>query len=1118
MFPVLWIALGAPVAAQDAQALLGGEPAPEASAPSKLEEVRARIASVEARAEEWAVQASAFERAREEAAERLTSIRKEIVALKSAPAVSVDPDATTSELEVALIGAEPDAVLAQREVAELNAELERRAERRRQLPQLLADAKTRLAKQEAGAPAPSSASPELDAANARLAEALVSALQNETRAYEQELLSYQVRGELLVRRIERARLRAARAASRRDALQQALTERRAVEAERSAQQALDSLQEAAALSDDMRATVSRLATETAELARRRTGEDGLLEAIEDTTQKLQNAERRVAEVEADAERLVERVESSGLSDAVGLLLRKTRAETPDVGMYRRFIRMRQDRIAEVEARQEELREELESLSDIDALVEGAIDALDLEGSDSDRIRLESLLHDLLETKRDHLEELLGDYDTYFQRLVDFDARQQELVEKTDQLLRYIDERILWIPSGARLQPKLLRQAGAGFAWFTTPRYWGQIVPALRSVVVDTPISTFAVLLLFAAAIPLLRRAGTRHAELAEVARRPDHIHVRQTSQALLLAFFQAAWGAGLLAWLGWRLGVSPDATQFVRCFAHGMVGAALFWGSLALPRSILRADGPGEAHFGWPRDAVHRLHRDLGWLVAVALPLVFVIQVFEMRAEDDWRESIGRVCLIALLVAVTLFTHRALREGGPLRTILVTGQLRGLTRWQWRAVHLVALAPPIALGLAALNGYYWTAVQLGSSYHLTLVYLFAVLVALRFTMRWTLIARRRLALEKWEQERAKQLEESPEDASDERAAVTEPEIDLATVDAQTGRLLSTTTAIAVLLGLWFLWSDLVPAVGVLDRVELWTTTQTRSVELPAADGSVATESQEQVVPITLHDLFVALLIAFLALVLVRNLAGLLEITIFRRLGTKTGERYAYTTIAKYGIFLVGGVMAAGAIGIGWSNIQWLVAAVGIGLGFGLQEIFANFISGLIILFERPIRVGDTVTVGSVSGTVTKIRIRATWITGFDRKELVVPNKEFVTNQLVNWSLTDPILRVDVPVGIAYGSDTELAMRELLAVAEANPHVIAEPKPQVYFLAFGESSLDLELRCYSPDVDHRLRIVHELHVAIDRAFREAGIEIAFPQRDLHFRSGLPSPPADASADE
>jgi len=336
-------------------------------------------------------------------------------------------------------------------------------------------------------------------------------------------------------------------------------------------------------------------------------------------------------------------------------------------------------------------------------------------------------------------------------------------------------------------------------------------------------------------------------------------------------------------------------------------------------------------------------------------------------------------------------------------------------------------------------------------------------------------------------------------------AIVEPAIDLAAVTAQTGSLARSATAVLMALGLWLIWADLLPAVGILDNVDLWNTTQTVQVERTDAAGVHRLDSEQRVVPVTLADGLLALIVAFMTLVLVRNLPGFLEISLFRRIGISAGERYAYATIAKYAIALVGGILAFRVVGIGWSNIQWLVAAVGIGLGFGLQEIFANFVSGLIILFERPIRVGDTVTVGDVSGKVSRIRIRATWITGFDRKELVVPNKEFVTSRLVNWSLSDAVLRVDIPVGIAYGSDTDKAIRVLHAVAVRTPNVLQDPAPVAYFIGFGDSSLNFELRAYSPDVEHLFPIRHELHLAIDHAFREAGIEIAFPQRDLHLRS-------------
>ena len=310
---------------------------------------------------------------------------------------------------------------------------------------------------------------------------------------------------------------------------------------------------------------------------------------------------------------------------------------------------------------------------------------------------------------------------------------------------------------------------------------------------------------------------------------------------------------------------------------------------------------------------------------------------------------------------------------------------------------------------------------------------------------------------------------------------------------------------ALIIGIWLTWSDALPALGIIKQVRLWPRTVHEERTVVAPDGTERIETTERMGHVTLADLVLACIVVAMTFVAVRNIPGLLEISVLHHLPIDHGVRFAITSLLRYVLIVVGIVLAFGTVGVRWSHVQWLVAAMTVGLGFGLQEIFANFVSGIIILFERPIRVGDTVTVGDVIGTVTKIRIRATTITDWDLKELVVPNKTFITGELINWSLSDPILRMRFPVGIAYGSDTALAHKVLLQVAKDNPLVLDEPEPSVVFSGFGDSALDFELRVFIPGMEHYIPIWDSINMSIDQAFREHGIEIAFPQRDIHIRS-------------
>jgi potassium efflux system protein len=196
------------------------------------------------------------------------------------------------------------------------------------------------------------------------------------------------------------------------------------------------------------------------------------------------------------------------------------------------------------------------------------------------------------------------------------------------------------------------------------------------------------------------------------------------------------------------------------------------------------------------------------------------------------------------------------------------------------------------------------------------------------------------------------------------------------------------------------------------------------------------------------------------------------------------------------------------LGGSWGQIQWAVAALSVGIGFGLQEIVANFICGLIILFEQPIRVGDTITVGDVSGKVTRINMRATTVRDFDRRELLVPNKEFITNQLLNWSLSDQVTRRILEVGVAYGTDMDKAMAIVRDVALEHPLVLVDPESIITFEEFGDNSLLISLRFFLDQLEQRIIISSDLRLEINRRFNEAGIVVAFPQRDIHFDSSEP----------
>ena len=354
-------------------------------------------------------------------------------------------------------------------------------------------------------------------------------------------------------------------------------------------------------------------------------------------------------------------------------------------------------------------------------------------------------------------------------------------------------------------------------------------------------------------------------------------------------------------------------------------------------------------------------------------------------------------------------------------------------------------------------------------------------------VRGLAVAARRLAYQ-----RALSKRQATKEGLDGEVIVEEPTLDIEQVNQQSLRLIRLALLGGYIAALYWVWADLISVFAYLDNITLYEYTS-------------GTGAAMSMVPISLGDLLGALVIIGITFALARNLPGLLEVFVLSKLNLAQGSAYATTTLLSYVIAGVGFVSTLSTLGVSWDKLQWLVAALSVGLGFGMQEIFANFISGIMILFERPVRIGDTITIGNLSGTVSKIRIRATTITDFDNKDIIVPNKTFITGQLINWSLTDTITRVTLKLGVDYGSDLDLVKELLLKAARENPRVLKEPEPHVYFLNFGESTLDHELRMHVRDLGDRNPVLDEVNRFINREFKKQHINISFRQMEIYLKN-------------
>lgn len=512
--------------------------------------------------------------------------------------------------------------------------------------------------------------------------------------------------------------------------------------------------------------------------------------------------------------------------------------------------------------------------------------------------------------------------------------------------------------------------------------------------------------------------------------------------------------------------------------------------------TFARQNGLFIAHFGWPRNQVARAMRYYLMSIGLIVPLIMALIMFDNLNDREFSASLGRLCFMLICGALAIVTLSLKRAGLPLFLDREGSGDNMVNSLLW---NMLMGAPLVAI-LAAAVGYLATAQALLARLETSVAIWFLLLVIYHVIRRWMLIQRRRIAFDRARHRRAEMLaqrargEEEPQHASSVEGLpeVDITEVDLDTLSAQSLRLVRSILMLIALVSVIVLWSEIHSAFSFLENISLW-------------DATATVQGVESLEPITLGAVLIAILVFIITLQLVRNLPALLELAVLQHISLTPGTGYAITTITKYLLMLFGGLVGFSMIGIEWAKLQWLVAALGVGLGFGLQEIFANFISGLIILFEKPIRIGDTVTIRDLTGSVTRINTRATTISDWDRKEIIVPNKAFITEQFINWSLSDSVTRVVLTVPAPTEASTEEVTRILITAAERCSYVIDNPLPEAFLVDLQQGIQLFELRIYAAEMGHRMPLRHELHQLILAGFREHGIEMPFPPFQMRLES-------------
>ena len=812
---------------------------------------------------------------------------------------------------------------------------------------------------------------------------------------------------------------------------------------------------------------------------------------------------RLVDVENDLSAAKKLVEQGRLDREAGETLRRlgNQLQTPD--SIRADIReteaKRSKAVRQRIIAQEDLRDLPLGVYDLDILLDDA--RLEMPQFDPLSSTDKATLSTIVDTRRDLLRQISTLSISRVASVSDLREAQIDLLEQTERLQTLLDENLLWVRSVPAIDRSFPKKIGLGTLKLFSPKNFQLALTELLQMARVHIWIVIGFLIIVALILRLRPRVWADVNQRAKLVGRVKEDSAWHTPAVIASGVFNSLPLSLLFLLIAilYSLSVNPD--RLINGLANGFAYLSIF---ALIFGSWIRWDwekGLFDAHFKLPLGLRQSIGRNLRWFVPVMGSILFLLRVTNDMADVNVIEGFSIFVFILTALSMMVFSARILWSKGH-DTPNSGDATSSVSRFRMLIALIVIGLPLVTIGLA-VTGYFESANAILSRLFATGVLVLLTYVIYGSIKRAILVAQRQLkyrqALEKREAElKARHDKEIAEERGEDMPPpppIDTKDIDVSTMTRQTSKLLRTVILLGFAGLLWMIWSSLVPALSVFDGFKIGTI---RGADIDAEGNPI-----DRI--ISLWDVLQSLVILALTFIAARNLPGFLEIFVLNRLGVDAGTRYAVTTVLGYIIVATGIIIGFNQLGLQWSQLKWVVTGLSVGIGLGLQKIIANFVSGLIILFERPIRIGDYVTIGDQSGTVSRIKIRATTLNDLDNLEILIPNEAVISERVTNWTLSNSITRLIVRVGIAYGSDTDQARDLMMETVKAQKKVLDNPAPQVLFMGFGDSSLDFEIRVFLRSFEDRVPMRHLIHTEINKTLQAAGISIPFPQRDLNIVS-------------